>query len=102
MRTYAFKEDYYQKAAEQEVKFIRYELDDKPEVEVIQENGRELLRVSITEPILGKRLVIDADILALGTGIVAPIDNKELSQLFKVPLNEDGFFLEAHMKLRPT
>jgi heterodisulfide reductase subunit A len=102
MRTYAFKEDYYQKAAEQEVKFIRYELDDKPEVEVIQENGQELLRVSITEPILGQRLVIDADALALGTGIVAPIDNKELSQLFKVPLNEDGFFLEAHMKLRPV
>jgi heterodisulfide reductase subunit A len=102
MRTYAFKEDYYQKAAEQEVKFIRFELDDKPEVEVIQENGQELLRVSVTEPILGKRLVIDADVLALGTGIVPSAENKVLSQIFKVPLNEDGFFLEAHMKLRPV
>jgi len=102
MRTYAFKEDYYQKAAEQEVKFIRYELDDKPEVEVIQENGQELIRISVTEPILGQRLLIDADVLALGTGIVPPADNKGLSQLFKVPLNEDGFFLEAHMKLRPV
>ncbi len=102
MRTYAFKEDYYQKAAEQEVKFIRYDIDDKPEVEVIQENGQEILRVSVAEPILGQRLVIDADMLALGVAIVPPVDNKGLSQLFKVPLNEDGFFLEAHMKLRPV
>jgi len=102
MRTYAFKEDYYQKAAEQEVKFIRYDIDDKPEVEVIQENGQDILRVSITEPILGQRLVIDADMLALGVAIVPSVDNRELSQLFKVPLNEDSFFLEAHMKLRPV
>jgi heterodisulfide reductase subunit A len=102
MRTYAFKEDYYQKAAEQEVKFIRYDIDDKPEVEVIQEKGQAILRVSVTEPILGQRLVIDTDMLALGVAIVPPTDNKELSQLFKVPLNEDGFFLEAHMKLRPV
>jgi len=102
MRTYAFKEDYYQKAAEQEVKFIRYDIDDKPEAEVIQENGQDILRVSVTEPILGQRLLIDADMLALGVAVVPPADNKELSQLFKVPLNEDGFFLEAHMKLRPV
>ena len=102
MRTYGFKEDYYRKAAEQEVKFIRYDLDDKPEVEAIQEKGQNILRVSVTEPILGQRLVIDADILALGVAIVPPADNRELSQLFKLPLNEDGFFLEAHMKLRPV
>jgi heterodisulfide reductase subunit A len=102
MRTYGFKEDYYQKAAEQEVKFIRYDIDDKPEVEVMQENGQGILRVSVTEPILGQRLLIDADMLALGVAIVPPADNKELSQLFKLPLNEDGFFLEAHMKLRPV
>jgi heterodisulfide reductase subunit A len=102
MRTYAFKEDYYQKAAEQEVKFIRYDIDDKPEVEVVQEEGQKILRVSVTEPILGQRLVIDADMLALGVAIVPPADNRELSQLFKVPLNEDRSFLEAHMKLRPV
>jgi heterodisulfide reductase subunit A len=102
MRTYGFKEDYYRKAAEQEVKFIRYDLDDKPEVEAIQENGQNILRVSVTEPILGQRLMIDTDILALGVAIVPAADNRELSQLFKLPLNQDGFFLEAHMKLRPV
>jgi len=102
MRTYALKEDYYQKAAEKEVKFIRYDTDDKPQVEVVQENGQDVLRVSVKEPILGKRLMINADLLALGVALVPPADNAELSRLFKVPLNEDGFFLEAHMKLRPV
>ena len=102
MRTYGFKEDYYQEAAEHEVKFIRYDLDDKPEVETVQENGQDVLRVSVTDPMLGQRLVIDTDVLALGAAIVPPADNRELSQLFKLPLNEDGFFLEAHMKLRPV
>ena len=102
MRTYGFKEDYYREAAEHEVKFIRYDLDDKPEVETIQENGQDRLRVSVTDPMLGQRLVLDTDVLALGVATVPPADNRQLSQLFKLPLNEDGFFLEAHMKLRPV
>ena len=102
MRTYGFKEDYYRAAAEQEVKFIRYDLDDKPQVEVVQEKGQDILRVSVTDPMLAQRIVIDADILALGVATIPPAGNTELSQLCKVPLNEDGFFMEAHMKLRPV
>jgi len=102
MRTYGLMEDYYQEAAEREVKFIRYEVDDKPDVKVIQENGQSILRVTVTESTLGQRLMIDTDILALGVATVPPADNTGLSQLLKVPLNEDGFFLEAHMKLRPV
>jgi heterodisulfide reductase subunit A len=102
MRTYAFRENYYQEAAERGVKFIRYDVDDKPDVQVIQENGKNILRVTITEPTLGQRLMIDTDILALGVATVPPTGNRELSQLLKVPLNEDSFFMEAHMKLRPV
>jgi len=102
MRTYGFREDYYQQAAEREVKFIRYDADDKPDVEVVQENGQDILRVSVTEPALGQRLLIDADLLALGVAAVAPPGIMEVSQLLKVPLNEDDFFMEAHMKLRPV
>ncbi len=102
MRTYAFREDYYREAAEQDVKFIRYDVDDKPEVEVVQENGQSQLRVTVTEPTLGQRLMINTDILALGVATVPSADNRELSQLLKVPLNEDSFFMEAHMKLRPV
>lgn len=102
MRTYGLMEDYYRKAADMGVTFVRYDVDDKPEAEVIQENGQNVLRVSVTDPILGQRLMIDTDLLVLATATVASNGNKELSQLFKLPLNEDGYFMEAHMKLRPV
>jgi len=102
MRTYGFRENYYQKAAEQGVKFIRYDIDEKPEVERVQEDGRSLLRVTVAEPTLGQRLMLDADMVALGVASVPGADNITLSQLLKVPLNEDTFFMEAHMKLRPV
>jgi heterodisulfide reductase subunit A len=102
MRTYGFREDYYREAADQGVIFIRYDADDRPEVEVVEENGRSVLRVLIAEPVLGKRLMLDADMLALGVATVPPTGSRKLSQLLKVPLNEDGFFMEAHMKLRPV
>jgi len=102
MRTYAFREDYYRQAAEQGVTFIRYEKEDPPDVTATQEEGRPVLRVTLTEPTLGGRLVIDADRVALAAAAVPAAENRALSQLLKVPLNEDGFFMEAHMKLRPV
>ncbi|MFC2073122.1 FAD-dependent oxidoreductase [Chloroflexota bacterium] len=102
MRTYGLKEDYYLEAAEHEVKFIRYDIEDKPEVEVVEEGGQNILRVRITDPNLGQRLQLDPDILTLGVATVSPAGNKELSQLLKVPLEQDRFFMEAHMKLRPV
>ncbi len=102
MRTYGFREDYYTEAAEQEVKFIRYDVDDKPDVQLTQENGQSILRVTVTDLILGQRLMLDTDILTLSVATVPSAANRELSQLLKVPLNEDNFFMEAHMKLRPV
>ncbi|MBA7560271.1 tRNA 5-methylaminomethyl-2-thiouridine biosynthesis bifunctional protein MnmC [subsurface metagenome] len=102
MRTYGFKEDYYKLAAEKEIKFIRYDLDDKPQVEVLKEGEQNLLRVSVVDPMMAQRVIIDTDVLALGVAAVPSVGNKELSQSFKLPLNEDGFFMEAHMKLRPV
>jgi len=102
MRTYGFKEDYYKKASDQGVIFIRYEADDKPEIEAVEEDGRSFLRMVITEPILGRKLEIDADVVCVACASVPPEGNRSLSQLLKVPLNEDGFFMEAHMKLRPV
>jgi len=102
MRTYGFAEDYYREAANKEVKFIRYEPDDKPQVEAAQENGKHILRVTVTDPILGKKIAIDADALALAAAVIPSATSNEISQLFKVPLNPDGFFLEAHVKLRPV
>ena len=101
IRTYGFREDYYREASEKDVKFIRYEPEDKPQVEVVEEAGQSVLRVTVPDPILGKRLAIDADTLALAAAVIPSSGNREISQLFKVSLGPDGFFKEAHVKLRP-
>ncbi|WP_151191959.1 FAD-dependent oxidoreductase [Desulfotomaculum copahuensis] len=98
VRTYAFLEDLYRQAREQGVIFIRYEVEQKPVV--TRQDDR--LQVSLTDPILGQPVCIDADLLVLAPPVVPAPDNGKLSQLYKVPLNADGFFLEAHMKLRPV
>ncbi|RLA82777.1 MAG: heterodisulfide reductase, partial [Deltaproteobacteria bacterium] len=102
MRTYGFREDYYREAADRGVIFIRYEPDEKPQVERVEEGGKTFLRVTVTEPTLGMPLAIDADILALAAAVVPSAGAERISQLFKVPLNQDGFFKEAHVKLRPV
>ena len=102
MRTYGLMEDYYRDASEKDVKFIRYEPDDKPQVEAVEEEGRPVLRVTVPDPILGQKLAIDADYLALAAAVIPPAGNREISQLFKVTLGPDGFFKEAHVKLRPV
>ena len=98
VRTYGLRESYYRQAREKGVIFIRYDADDKPSV---AGNG-DGLTVSVKDAILGATLAIQPDLLVLSAGIVANHDNKTLSQLLKVPLDADGFFLEAHVKLRPV
>jgi heterodisulfide reductase subunit A len=56
----------------------------------------------VTEPTLGQKMLLQADLLSLAAATVPPGDNHELSQALKIPLNPDGFFMEAHMKLRPV
>jgi len=102
MRTYGFKEDYYRDASDKGVIFIRYQPEDPPDIQAFEENGKSFLRITATEPILGQRLEIDADIACLASASIPPAGNKPLSRMLKVPLNEDGFFMEAHMKLRPV
>jgi len=98
IRTYGFKEDYYEKAREKGVIFIRYEPEREPRLET-EGDG---LGVAAYEPILRDDLLIRTDLLVLSPGIVPSYENETLSKMLKVPLNEDGFFLEAHMKLRPV
>ncbi|MBS4025619.1 MAG: CoB--CoM heterodisulfide reductase iron-sulfur subunit A family protein, partial [Clostridia bacterium] len=102
MRTYGFKEDYYREAAGKEVKFIRYEPKEKPEIEAVVEDGRPVLRVTVPDPILGDMLEIDADRIVLAAAVIPSEDVKELAGQFKVALSPDGFFKEAHVKLKPV
>ncbi len=98
IRTYGYFEDYYREAADKEVKFIRYEIDNKPQVEV--KDNR--LNVIVEDPILQKKLLIETDLLVLSAAVVPAKDSEKIAQLYKVPLNPDGFFKEAHVKLRPV
>ncbi|MCP4687652.1 MAG: FAD-dependent oxidoreductase, partial [Desulfobacterales bacterium] len=102
MRTYGFREDFYREASDKHVKFIRYELDDKPKVEVAKEGGKEILRVSVPDPVLGQRLEIDADCLSLAAAVIPSASTREIAGHFKVTLSPDNFFKEAHVKLKPV
>jgi len=103
VRTYGFSEDYYREAADKGVKFIRYEPQDPPEVEEGEsEEGRPVLKVTTSDYILGIKAEIDADIVALAAAVIPATGNRQVSQSFKVPLNPDGFFQEAHVKLKPV
>jgi heterodisulfide reductase subunit A len=102
MRTYGFSEDYYREASEKDIKFIRYEQDDKPRVEATEEDGKPVIRVTVPDPVLGQRLELDADVLSLAAAVVPSAGTSEIAKLFKVTLSPDGFFKEAHVKLRPV
>ena len=105
IRTYGFYEKFYQRARDLGVIFIKYEEDKKPVVEidskrmVLEDKG---LKITITDHILGKELELYPDKLILASAMVPQEDAEELSQMLKLPLNEDKFFMEAHVKLRPV
>jgi heterodisulfide reductase subunit A len=102
MRTYGLIEEYYTKAREAGVIFIRYDEEKKPEVSKTTSHGKETLQVSIFEPIIREDITINADMVILSAAVVPPKENAALAQMLKVSMNEDGFFLEAHAKLRPV
>ena len=102
MRTYGFSEDYYREASEKDVKFIRYDLDDKPQVEATTAEGRPVIRVAVTDPVLGQKIGIDADVLSLAAAVIPSASTREIAGHFKVTLSPDDFFKEAHVKLKPV
>jgi heterodisulfide reductase subunit A len=102
MRTYGLKEDYYREAADRGVRFVRYTPEDAPRVEAVAEGGRRILRVTVPDPILGRRLELDADIVSLAAAVIPSPATAEVAGLYKLPLSPDGFFKEAHVKLRPV
>ncbi len=103
MRTYGFYEDYYRRASNKDVKFVRYEPQDKPQAEAGEsDDGQPVLKVAVTDFVLGEKLLLHADYLVLSAAVIPAQGIQELSQLFKVALSPEGFFQEAHVKLRPV
>ncbi|MDI6690697.1 MAG: CoB--CoM heterodisulfide reductase iron-sulfur subunit A family protein [Candidatus Bathyarchaeota archaeon] len=98
IRSYGFKEDYYRKASEKGVLFINYEDSRKPQVR----NEKGKLEVTFWEPVIKQEVTIEPDLLILSAATIPNPDNKRVAEMLKVPLTKDGFFLEAHMKLRPV
>ena len=102
MRTYGFSEDYYREAARLGVSFVRWEPESKPVVEPAVEEGRPVLRTTVFDPVLLKNVAIDSDLVVLSAAVVPSATCNEVARWFKVPMNPDGFFQEAHVKLRPV
>ncbi|MFH0787553.1 MAG: NAD(P)-binding protein [Pseudomonadota bacterium] len=98
MRTYAQKELYYKKAREAGVRFIRYEGDQKPEVAL---EGTQI-RVTVLDGNLNRAIRFNPDYLVLSSAIRPNPESKPLASVLKIPSDADGFFLEAHIKLRPV
>lgn len=97
MRTYGFREAAYREAREKGVIFVSYDPDQPPEV-----TAEGTLKVKFTEPSLKRNMEINPDMVVLASPMVPRADREELSELLRVPLNADGYFVEAHVKLRPV
>jgi heterodisulfide reductase subunit A-like polyferredoxin len=98
IRTYGLRENLYKEARAAGVLFIRFSLDRKPVVDVAADGT---LKVTVVDHVLQRPVVLQPDILTLASAIVTR-DSEELAKRFKVAVNAEGFFLEAHAKLRPV
>lgn len=100
IRTYGFNEKSYTRAREMGVVFVRYEDDRKPIVEIAP--GGKQVNVKVFDPVLQREFDLQPDKLVLSMPVVPQPDAKQLANRFKVAVDQDGFFLEAHVKLRPV
>ncbi len=98
IRTYAQRESLYKQARELGVVFINYELHGKPKVEKTDTG----LKVEVWDHVLHRPLLIRADMIILAAAIIPSSGAKKLANLYKLPLDNYGFFQEAHAKLRPV
>ncbi|MFW9845897.1 MAG: FAD-dependent oxidoreductase, partial [Candidatus Thorarchaeota archaeon] len=92
-------EDRYREAREKGVVFLRFDKDSPP---TVKKGKSKALRVEVMDQVFGAEVAFDVDHVVLATAMVPREKNKDISELFKVPMNMSGFFMEAHPKLRPV
>ena len=102
VRTYGFNEIYYQEARALGVVFVRYNEDDKPVVDYVDDGINKRLAVRVRDHVLNAEIEIRPDRIVLAPAMEPQKDSSEISQMLKIPLNEENFFMEAHVKLRPV
>ncbi len=99
MRTYGFLEDYYLEARQRGVIFVQYTPETPP---VVEADGTRV-QVTFNEPMLGNKLMVTADCLALSTGFKTDDEaTEDLAKIFHLTRTGDGYFLEDHVKLKPV
>jgi heterodisulfide reductase subunit A-like polyferredoxin len=98
IRTYGFKEKLYTQTREAGVRFIHFDFDRKPEVATTEDQ----IMIKVKDPILGKDLTLTPEFLVLSNPVIPSPGTKELASQLKLSTDMDGFFLEAHVKLRPV
>ena len=98
IRSYGFREEIYKEAREAGILFVRYDPEHPPEVAVDKEKR---LRLTVRDHVLSVPVTLHPSLLVLASAVL-PNENKTLFELFKVPVNSDGFLVEAHAKLRPV
>ncbi len=98
IRTYAMLEEYYTEARKKGVLFFRFDAENPPDVSKTDDGG---LKVVFEDHILGEKLEVNPDLLVLSAG-VTPADTEELSSIIKTGRDPHGYFIEAHVKLRPV
>ncbi|MCD4818747.1 MAG: CoB--CoM heterodisulfide reductase iron-sulfur subunit A family protein [Candidatus Cloacimonetes bacterium] len=103
IRTYGFREKYYTELRDKGAMFIKYEPENKPTVKLVNDyNPDSKVQVTVFDPLMDKEVEVTADLLVLATAIDPLPENIDLARMLKVPLNSDGMYLEAHVKLRPS
>ncbi|MGB6420958.1 MAG: 4Fe-4S binding protein, partial [Anaerolineales bacterium] len=100
IRTYGFKERLYTEARRAGVRFIHFDFDDKPQVESSGPDTPVMVRVR--DPLLDREIELMPDLVVLSTPVVSPEGMRDLASRLKLSIDMDGFFLEAHVKLRPV
>jgi len=98
LRTFGFKELYYQEARQKGVLFFRYIFEEKP---VVYDENRKLI-VDFTDRSSHQDFRVEPDLIVLSAGIRSSEGALPIARLLKLPTSDAGFFLEAHVKLRPV
>ncbi len=99
--TYGFREGHHLEARKRGVLFVRYTEDQPPQVRLEPRGGHTNLVVEVEEHIFGRRLHFEPDLLSLSTAIAPTADTARLAKMLGLPLSPEGFFMEAHLKMRP-
>ena len=98
LRTYGLLEQHYLNSRRDGTIYVKYDPENKPKVEA----AGDKVNVTMHDPVLNRDITVSADLLTLSAAIDPAESNPDMGRLFKVTVNSQGYFMEAHMKLRPV